>query len=164
MDFSLLLDRFARAIEQRDAAGLASLFTADGVYEDYFFGASKPGSAGIGETVEYFYAGGANYRWEFFSPLASVSLGYASYRFSYNSTLPEANGARVVFDGMSRFDLEAGLIKRYSEVFDRGMALAQVGFAAERLQKIGLRYARELKAMPEIAPHLASDGSAPLAD
>jgi hypothetical protein len=164
MDFPLLLNRFALAIEQRDADSLADLFTADGVYDDYFFGTSKPGSAGIGETVEHFYAGGANYRWEFFSPLASVSLGYASYRFSYNSTLPEANGARVVFDGMSRFDLEAGRIKRYSEVFDRGMALAQVGFAADRLQKIGLRYARELKAMPEIAPHLASDGSAPLSD
>jgi len=66
-------------------------FTADGVYDDYFFGASKPGSAGIGETVEHFYAGGANYRWEFFSPLASVGLGYAGCRFSYNSTLPEAN-------------------------------------------------------------------------
>jgi hypothetical protein len=156
MDFPLLLDKFARAIEQRDAAGLAGLFTADGVYDDYFFGASKPGYAGISETVEHFYAGGANYRWEFFSPLASASLGYASYRFSYDSILPEANGARVVFDGMSRFDLEAGRIKRYSEVFDRGMALAQVGFAPERLQKIGLRYARELKALPAIAPHLVT--------
>ena len=68
------------------------------------------------------------------------------------------------FIARSPFDLEAGRIKRYSEVFDRGMALAQVGFAADRLQKIGLRYARELKAMPEIAPHLASDGSAPLSD
>lgn len=92
MDFPLLLDKFARAIEQRDAAGLARLFTADGVYDDYFFGASKPGHAGIGETVEHFYAGGTNYRWEFFSPLASASLGYASYRFSYDSILPEATG------------------------------------------------------------------------
>jgi len=33
----------------------------------------------------------------------------------------------------------------------------KIGFAADRLQKIGLRYARELKAIPEIAPHLASD-------
>jgi hypothetical protein len=44
------------------------------------------------------------------------------------------------------------------------MALAQVGFAPDRLQKIGLRYARELRAIPAIAPHLANDGSAPLAD
>lgn len=65
---------------------------------------------------------------------------------------------------MSRFNLEAGRIERFSEVFDRGTALAQVGFAAERLQNIGLRCARELKAMPEIAPHFASGSSAPLAD
>lgn len=164
MDFPLLLNRFARAIEQRDADGLADLFTDDGVYDDYFFGAAQPGRAGVSATVDHFYEGGANYRWEFFSPLASDNLGYASYRFSYDSILPEAKRARVVFDGISRFDLEAGRIKRYSEVFDRGMALAQVGFAPERLQKIGLRYARELKSVPAIAPHLVSDGSAPLAD
>jgi SnoaL-like domain len=163
MDFSLLLDRFARAIEQRDADSLAELFTDDGVYDDYFFGAATPGRAGISATVDHFYEGGTNYRWAFFAPLASASLGYASYWFSYDSTLPEANGARVVFEGMSRFDLEAGRIKRYSEVFDRGMALAQVGFAPERLQKIGLRYARALKALPAIAPHLVSDGLAPSA-
>lgn len=158
MDFSLLLDRFARAIERRDVDGLAELFTDDGVYDDYFFGAATPGRAGVSATVDHFYEGGANYRWEFFSPLSSASLGYASYLFSYDSTLPEAKSARVVFDGMSRFELEGGRIKRYSEVFDRGMALAQVGFAPERLQKIGLRYARELKALPAIAPHLATNG------
>ena len=164
MDFPLLLNRFSRAIELRDADGLADLFTDDGVYDDYFFGAAEAGRAGVNATVDHFYKGGTSYRWEFFSPLASASLGYASYRFSYNSILPEANGARVVFDGMSRFDLEAGRIKRYSEVFDRGMALVQVGFAPERLHKIGLRYARELRAMPAIAPHLANEGSASLAD
>jgi len=160
MDFSMLLNRFARAIEQRDADGLADLFTDDGVYDDYFFGAAQPGRAGVSATVDHFYEGGADYRWEFFSPLASASLGYASYMFSYNSILPEANGARVVFDGMSRFDLQAGRIQRYSEVFDRGMALAQVGFAPERLQKIGLRYARDLKALPAIAPHLMTSSQA----
>jgi hypothetical protein len=60
--------------------------------------------------------------------------------------LPEANRCRVVFDGMSRFDREAGRIKRDSEVFDRGVALAQA--APERLRKIRLSYARELKAPP----------------
>lgn len=159
MDFPLLLDRFARAIEQRDADSLADLFTDDGVYDDYFFGAALPGRAGISATVDHFYEGGANYRWDFHSHLASATLGYASYWFSYDSTLPEANGARVVFDGMSRFDLEAGRIRRYSEVFDRGMALAQVGFAPERLQKIGLRYAREIKAQPRTAPHLTKSGN-----
>ena len=144
MDFPALLDTFAHAIERRDGNGLADLFTDDGVYDDYFFGPSKPGRTGICETVDHFYAGGTNYRWVFFSPLASDRLGYASYWFSYDSTLPEASGARVVFGGMSRFELQGGRIRRYSEVFDRGMALAQVGFVPERLQEIGLRYAENL--------------------
>ena len=65
----------------------------------------------------------------FFSPLASASLGYTGERFSYDSTLPEANGARVVFDGIDGVDLEVGQIKRLSDVFDRGTALDQVGLA-----------------------------------
>ncbi len=154
MDFSALLNAFARAIERRDGDRLADLFTPEGVYDDYFFGPSKPGRVGICETVDHFYAGGTNYRWEFFCPLASDELGYASYRFSYDSTLPEASDARVIFDGMSRFELNGGRVRRYSEVFDRGMALAQVGFAPERLKKIGLRYAEQLRRMPGVEPHL----------
>jgi hypothetical protein len=59
-----------------------------------------------------------------------------------------------VFEGMSRFDVEGGKIKRYSEVFDRGMALAQLDFAPERMKKIELKYARAFKAQPKAASHL----------
>lgn len=124
MDFPALLNTFARAIERRDSNGLADLFADDGVYDDYFFGPSNLGRTGIYETVEHFYAGGTNYRWEFFSPIASERLGNASYWFSYDSTLSGASGARVVFGGISPFELDGDRIKRYSETFDRGMALA----------------------------------------
>ena len=60
----------------------------------------------------------------------------------------------MVFDGIGRFELEGDRIRRYSEVFDRGMALAQQAFEGERLRKIGLRYANALKARPEWHPHL----------
>ena len=63
-----------------------------------------------------------------FSIPSTGSVGYASYRFSFQSRRPEAKGARVVFDGIGRFDLEGSHIRRYSEVFDRGMALAQQEF------------------------------------
>ena len=59
-----------------------------------------------------------------------------------------------MFDGIGRFDLEGGRIRRYSEVFDRGMALAQQEFEPERLRKIGLKYASGLKARPEWTAHL----------
>ncbi len=62
----------------------------------------------------------------------------------------------MAFDGIGRFDLEGGRITRYSEVFDRGMALAQQEFEPERLRKIGLKYASALKGRPEWAGHAKS--------
>ncbi len=148
------LKAFSAAVEANDGKGLAALFTADGVYDDYFFGPSKPGADAIAEMLAHFYEGGANFKWEFFDVVETGALGYASYRFSYDSTLPDAKGARVLFEGISRFRLEGGKIKHYSEVFDRGSALAQLDFAPERLKKITLKYANALKARPEAKAHV----------
>jgi limonene-1,2-epoxide hydrolase len=153
MEFSDLVNRFAGAAASGDGDALADLFTPDGTYDDYFFGPST-GRDAIKAMLAHFAEGGRNFRWEFFDPVRSGSIGYASYRFSYDSTRPEANGARVVFDGIGRFDFEGDRIRRYSEVFDRGMALAQQAFEGERLRKIGLRYAGALKAKPEWKAHL----------
>jgi limonene-1,2-epoxide hydrolase len=153
MEFSDLVNRFAGAAASGDGDALADLFTPDGTYDDYFFGPST-GRDAIKAMLAHFAEGGRNFRWEFFDPVRSGSIGYASYRFSYDSTRPEANGARVVFDGIGRFDFEGDRISRYSEVFDRGMALAQQAFEGERLRKIGLRYAGALKAKPEWKAHL----------
>ena len=60
----------------------------------------------------------------------------------------------MVFDGIGRFDLEGNRIRRYSEVFDRGMALAQQEFEPERLRRIGQKYAAGLKARSEWKAHL----------
>ncbi len=152
------LKTFSAAVEKNDGRALAALFTPDGIYDDYFFGPSKPGSDGIVEMLAHFYEGGANFKWDFFDVVETGTLGYASYRFSYDSTLPEAKGARVAFEGISRFALENGRIKRYSEVFDRGMALAQLDFAPERLKKVELKYATRFKAAPETARHVKSGG------
>ena len=153
MDLAAVLSLFSNAVETNNGAALARLFTDDGVYDDYFFGPSKPGRTGITEMLAHFYEGGKNFKWEFVDPVTSGSIGYASYRFSYDSTLPDAKGARVVFDGISRFELRDGRISRYSEVFDRGMALAQLDFAPERLKKLALRYAGALKARPDVEAH-----------
>lgn len=154
MDFPALLTSFAAAVEAHDGDALADCFTGDGVYEDYFFGASAPGRDGIKAMLDHFYEGGEGFRWEFLDPVASDGIGYASYRFSYASTMPEVRGARVVFEGIGRFHLRDGRIARYAEVFDRSVALAQLDFAPERLKKIALRYAQQLRAHPDIASHL----------
>jgi ketosteroid isomerase-like protein len=151
--FEILIKKFARAAAAGDATALAALFTSDGVYDDYFFGPYQ-GEAAMAEMLAHFAEGGRDFRWEFFAPVASADRAYASYRFSYTSTHPDAKAARVTFDGMARFELEAGRIKRYSEVFDRGMALAQQNYAPERIAKICARYGAALKARPEWVEHL----------
>jgi hypothetical protein len=153
MSFHALVDRFAAAAASGNGDALADLFTEGGVYIDYFFGPYQ-GRAAIKAMLAHFAEGGRDFRWTFHDPVGDSRLGYASYRFSYVSLAPEADGARVTFDGMAKFELEDGLITRYSEVFDRGMALAQQNFAPERLAKIGRKYAGQLKADPAWRPHL----------
>jgi ketosteroid isomerase-like protein len=152
MDFAQLVQKFATAAAAGNGDALADLFTPDGTYHDYFFGPST-GRAAIKQMLAHFGEGGRNFRWEFFDPVVAGNTGYASYRFSFDSKRPEAKDARVAFDGIGRFDLEGGRIKRYSEVFDRGMALAQQEFEPERLRKIALKYASALKSRPEWAAH-----------
>lgn len=144
MDFEKLLHRLARAIEDRDPVALARCFTPDGIYEDYFFGA-KQGPQGLHEMLDHFYAGARDFRWEFFQPACIGNLGYASYRFSYESLQPQTPGRRVGFDGISCIELRDGLISRYREVFDRGMALAQQDFAPERIARIVAKHAAALR-------------------
>ncbi|HEY7550249.1 MAG TPA: nuclear transport factor 2 family protein [Hyphomicrobiaceae bacterium] len=153
MEFSELVNRFAAAAASGNGDALAELFTPDGTYDDYFFGPST-GREAIKTMLAHFAEGGRDFHWEFFDPVRSGGIGYASYRFSFESAHPAAEGARVVFDGIGRFDLEGDRIRRYSEVFDRGMALAQQAFEAERLRRIAMRYADALKARSEWKAHL----------
>lgn len=155
MEFSELVKRFAAAAASGNGEALADLFTPDGTYDDYFFGPCS-GREAIKAMLAHFAEGGRNFRWEFSDPAVTGNTGYASYKFSFDSRRPEAKGARVVFDGIGRFDLATGGIKRYSEVFDRGMALAQQEFEPERVRKIELKYASALKARPEWAGHVKS--------
>jgi hypothetical protein len=153
-EFARMLERFATAVERNDGAGLAGLFTADGVYEDGFYGAYA-GASAITAMVAHFHAAGTDFRWEFFDPLSDGRSGYARYRFSYLSAMPGAQGKPVVFEGIGHFVLRDGRIARYSEVFDRGVALAQQGFAAERIKRVLEKVAARQNATPECQAHLA---------
>ena len=153
MDFEDLLGRFARAVEQNDGDGLATLFTEDGVYDDGFFGEHQ-GHEAIKRMLRHFHDGGREYQWEFLDPLSNGAIGYARYRFSYASRLPETEGKPVVFEGMSCFTFREGKIARYTEVFDRGMALAQLDFAAERIKRVLTKLAAAQNAKPECQAHL----------
>jgi limonene-1,2-epoxide hydrolase len=152
-DFPAMLRRFAAAVVANDGAALAGLFTDDGVYKDGFFGAHK-GRDAIIAMLARFHATGTNYRWDFFDPLADGRIGYARWRFSYASKMPGAEGKPVVFEGTSLFEFRGERIARYSEAFDRGVALVQQEFPAERLKKILHKTAQAQNATPACRDHL----------
>ncbi len=157
MDFPDLLSRFAKAVAANDGAGLAALFTEDGVYDDGFFGEYK-GRKAIADMLQHFHDTGSNFRWDFLDPMSDGRSGYARYRFSYASGMPGAQGKPVVFEGIGFFQFRDGQIARYSEVFDRGMALAQQDFAAERIKKVLVKLADRQNASAGAKEHLRRFG------
>jgi len=69
-----------------------------------------------------------------------MPVGLCALRFSYASGMPGAEGKRSCSRAF-RSSVPGGLIARYAEAFDRGMALAQQDFAAERIKKVLLKLA-----------------------
>lgn len=152
-EFPQMLARFTAAMVGNDGAGFAKLFTSDGVYDDGFYG-EYTGRDGIAKMIQHFHELGTNYRWDFFDPVSDGHTGYAFYRISFESRVPGSEGKSVVFDGISRIQLRDGLIARYSEVFDRGAALAQQDFPAERIKKVLGKFADKQRTSAEGQDHL----------
>lgn len=153
-EFTEMLARFAAAVAANDGTSLAALFAEDGVYDDGFFG-EYAGRAAIAKMLQHFHDTGTNFRWDFFDGLSDGKTAYARYRFSYASKMPGVEGKPVVFEGISHFAFRDGLIARYSEVFDRGMALAQQDFAPERIKRVLQKLADKQNASAEAKEHLA---------
>jgi ketosteroid isomerase-like protein len=150
-----LLRAFCEAVEQRNGKAFATLFAEDGVYHDVFYGAFK-GRAKIAEMIDdIFYRTATDFRWDMHSPLSDGERLYAYYTFSYRSTLPEAKGARVMFEGVAMMALREGKIISYHEVANAAPAFVAMNFAPERIAKILARQGEALKARPEMQRHLA---------
>lgn len=144
--FDRILRRFTGAVESGDGQKLAELFTEDGVYNDCFYGAFH-GRDAIARMLEmHFWGHAEEFRWQMFEPIANSGMGYARYRFSYVSKLEGAEGERVVFEGMSQFTLDAGLIRVYREEFNTGIAISQLNFPAERIARHLARKADRVRA------------------
>jgi hypothetical protein len=89
------------------------------------------------------------------TPVSDGTTLYARYTFSYRSTLPEAKGARAMFEGVAIMTLRDGRIFEYHEVANTAPAFVELNFAPERIAKIMARQGAALKARPEMARHLA---------
>ncbi len=148
-----LMKAFTKAAEDRNGAAMAALFTENAVYHDVFYGAFE-GRARIVEMInDWFYRHARDLRWDMFDPVSDGRNLYARYVFSYISTVPEAKGRRVMFEGVSIIRLEGGLIASYREIANTGPALLDMGFPPERVAKILSRQGELLLARPETARH-----------
>ena len=154
MTMTAMLRTFCDAVERRDGKGFAALFSEDGVYHDVFYGAFE-GRAKIADMIDdHFYRTATDFRWDMHDPVSDGKTLYARYTFSYRSTLPEAKGARVMFEGVAIMKLRDGLITEYREVANTAPGFVDMKFAPERIAKIVARQGAALKARPEMARHL----------
>ena len=154
MNLVAMLRAFCEAVEQHNGKVLAGLFTEDGVYHDVFYGAFE-GRAKIAELIDdWFYRTATDFRWDMHDPVSDGKTLYARYTFSYRSLLPEANGARVMFEGVSIMKLRDGKIASYHEVANTATGFVDMNFAPERIVKIVAKQGAALKARPEMKRHL----------
>ncbi|MBE0620770.1 MAG: nuclear transport factor 2 family protein [Burkholderiales bacterium] len=141
--FRALLERMTQAICRGDGGAAAACFVPDGSYHDGFYGEFR-GREAIREMVEkHFHANASDFTWALSDALSDGKLGYARYDFSYVSKIAGSEGKRIYFSGIAQVRLQNGLIARYGEVFDRGVALAQMDFEPARIAKSLKRWAGE---------------------
>ena len=155
MDVTGLLKRFCSAVERRDGKAFADLFTEDGVYHDVFYGDFRGREKIAAMIDDWFYRTAKDFRWDMHRPVSDGRMLYAYYTFSYVSTLPEAQGRRVGFEGVSMMGLRDGLITEYREVANVGPAFVALGFAPERTAKILAKEGAHLRERPEFKRHVA---------
>jgi hypothetical protein len=148
MDFANLTTRFCEAA-CRGGAELAALFTEDGVYHDGFYGEFRGRAAIVDMIDNHFQRDARDFEWRMYEPVFAGDIGYARYMFGYTSKIPGSQDRRVVFAGMSQFRLEGELIKTYTEIFDAGLGMAQLGFNADRMAKRARRAAENLRAQEQ---------------
>jgi hypothetical protein len=155
MDDAKMLRALGEAIEQHDSAAFADLFTEDGVFHDVFYGAFA-GRAKLADMIDnYFYRNAADFRWDMHTPVSDGRTLYARYIFSFRSMLPEAKGARAMFEGVAIIRLVDGKIAEYHEIANIATGLVDMNFPPERIAKIAAKQAAALKARPETQRHLA---------
>ena len=154
MTISTMLRTFCEAVERREGKRFAELFTEDGVYHDVFYGAFE-GRAKIAEMIDdHFYRTATDFRWDMHAPVSDGETLYARYTFSYRSLLPEAKGARAMFEGVAIMTLRNGLIAEYREVANTAPGFVDMNFAPERIARIAAKQGAALKARPEMKRHL----------
>ena len=140
MEFSKIVKTFTTAVENNDGEKLASLFTVDGIYDDYIYGEFR-GRRNIAMMLStHFHRDAKNFFWEMSDHVFREDIGYAKYMFAFTSKIPEYLGKKVVVSGISFFRFKFNSIVEYSESVNGGIAMVQLGVKPEKMQKVFLKW------------------------
>lgn len=142
-EFEALLARFTAAVEAGDGAALAATFHPEGVYHDVFYGTFEGREAIAGMLEGCFHRDGKNFKWEMVEPVASGSLGYARWLFSYESRLSHIEGKRIFMDGVGLFRIRDGLFVRYEDFVRSAEVLLQLEMPAEKRERVMQKMLRQ---------------------
>jgi len=133
--FADLIRAMAAAICRGDGRTAARCFDPAGVYHDHFYGEFAGREAIERMVTDCFHRDAERLKWDILDPCCEGDNGYAHYAFSYTAKVPGSEGKRIAYTGMLHCRLADGHIARYSEVFDRGPVLLQLGFPEQRILK-----------------------------
>lgn len=135
IDASAIVAAFANAACAGDGRALGALFAEDGVYHDGFYGEFR-GRRAIADMLEnMFHRDAKDFFWNFELPVFARDQAFARFHFGYTTKIPGFEGRKVEFDGIGHFRFKDGLIAQYSEVWDLGVAMTQIGFPDQRILK-----------------------------
>ena len=141
MKFSEIVKTFTTAVENNDGQKLASLFTYDGIYDDYIYGEFK-GRENISMMLaSHFHRDAKNFSWEMYDLLSNESRGYARYRFSFTSILAGSENLKVAVPGMAYFQFNDNLIEYYGEVVNGGIPMSQLNLPAGKIKRVFEKWA-----------------------
>ena len=136
MEFSEIVKIFSTAVENNDGETLASLFTVDGIYDDYIYGEFK-GRKNIAMMLPtHFHRDAENFSWKMYDLISNESKGYARYRFSFTSILAGSENLIVAVPGMAYFQFNGSLIEYYGEVVNGGIAMAQLNLPSKKIKRV----------------------------
>ena len=136
MEFNEIVKTFTTAVENNDGEALASLFTVDGIYDDYIYGEFK-GRKNIAMMLPtHFHRDAKNFSWEMYDLISNQSKGYARYRFSFTSTLAGSENLIVAVPGMAYFQFNGNLIEYYGEVVNGGIPMAQLNLPSKKIKRV----------------------------
>ncbi len=140
--FTTLLGAMTRAICMADGAAAAACFTPAGIYHDGFYGAFEGREAIARMVTDFFHRDAGDFRWQLQEALSDGRIGFVRYDFSYVSKIAGSAGRQAGFSGIAFCELDGGLIRHYSEEFDRAPVLAKLGFEDARIAKTVRRWAK----------------------